>query len=80
MNRKRNLKTTVLLILRRVGWLCKKHNTTAKRIRVSRSVQPDGTTMYYDKPLRALMPNPHSFAAELHVYYELKKLGNPKAK
>ena len=78
MNRKRNLKTTMLLMLRRAGYLCKKPATTPRGIRVSKSIQPDGTVTHYDKPLKEMPLNPNSFASELHVYHEVKKLGNPK--
>lgn len=73
MNRKRNLKTAMLLMLRKAGYLCKKPTTIPRGIRVSKSIQPDGTATYYDKPLKEAPSNPNSFASELHCYHELKK-------
>jgi hypothetical protein len=78
MNRKRNLKTAMLLALRKAGWICKKPGPTPRLIRVSKSILPDGTVAYYDKPLKEMPLNPDSFASELHIYHEVKKLGNPK--
>ena len=80
MNRKRNLKTAMLLMLRKAGYLCKKPTTIPRGIRVSKSIQPDGTVTHHYKPLKEIPLNPDSFASELHVYHELKKLGNPKNK
>lgn len=82
MNLKRkSVKTAALLWLRRAGYLCKKPVSIPKGIRVSKSVQPDGTVTYYDKPLKSIPENPQSFQAELHVYHEVKKLAeNEKLK
>lgn len=74
MKRKRNLKTAMLLMLRKAGYLCKKPAPAPKGIRVSKSIQPDGTITYYDKPLKEMPTNPNSFQSELHVYHEVKKL------
>lgn len=75
MNLKRkSIKTAALIWLRRTGYLCKKPVTTPKGIRVSKSIQPDGTEVYYDKPLKEMPINPQSFEAQLHVYHEVKKL------
>lgn len=78
MNRKRNFKTAMLLMLRKAGYLCKKSAPAPRGIRLSKSIQPDGTTTYYDKPLKEAPINPNSFQSELHVYHEVKKLSNPK--
>lgn len=76
MNRKRNVKTAMLLMLRKVGWLCKKPQPTSKVIRVSRSIQPDGTTTYYNKRPTSIPENPNSFKSELHVWNEIHKNTN----
>lgn len=73
MNRKRNLKTAMLLMLRKAGFLCKKPITIPRGIRVTKSIQPDGTTTYYNKPLKELPFNPDSFSSALHCYHEYKK-------
>ena len=41
MNRKRNFKTAMLLMLRKAGWLCKKPVPTIHRLRVKSTVWPD---------------------------------------
>lgn len=73
MNRKRNFKTAVLLMLRKAGYLCKKPVPAPKGIRVSKSILPDGTITYYNQPLKSVPTNPDSFKSELHVWNEIHK-------
>ena len=61
MTHKRNLRTTLLLQLRRLGWLCKKPVEPTKRLRVARTIWPDERTTSMD--------------AERHVWVEMKKTG-----
>jgi hypothetical protein len=61
MKRKRNLNTWLLLRLRKLGMLCKKPVETTPRIRISRTVYPDG--------------NVTAIEAERHVWAETKKSG-----
>jgi hypothetical protein len=60
MKRKRNLKTKLFLLLRKMGMLCKAPEPYTKRLRVARTVLPDG--------------NPNSLEAEIAVFLESKKL------
>ena len=61
MTHKRNLRTFLLLQLRRLGWLCKKPVEPTKRLRVARTIWPDERTTSMD--------------AERHVWVEMKKTG-----
>jgi hypothetical protein len=61
MTHKRNFRTTLLLQLRRLGWLCKKPVETTKRLRISRTVWPEDRTS--------------SIESERHVWVEMKKSG-----
>jgi hypothetical protein len=59
MTHKRNLRTTMLRQLRKIGWLCKKPTEPTKRLRVAHTIWPDrGTT---------------SMDSERHVWVESKK-------
>jgi hypothetical protein len=61
MKRKRNLNTWFLIHLRKLGMLCKKPAPAPKRIRISRTVYPDG--------------NITPIQAEQHIWAETKKAG-----
>lgn len=63
MNRKRNIETKFLLVLRHLGMLCKKPQVKVdNRIRISHTVYPDGKRF---TPIEA----------ERHVWLENKKSG-----
>ena len=49
MTIKRQLRTRLLKALRRIGCLCKKTTTPKHRIRISKTVFPDGTVEEYYK-------------------------------
>jgi len=70
--KRKSIKTAALIWLRKVGVLCKKP-TTPKGIRLYKSVLPDGTEVFYDKPLKSQPQNPHSLESEVHVYHEMQK-------
>ena len=67
-------KSKFKLLLRRMGLLCNKNTKPKKtRIRVSRSINVDGTVTEYTSPLEKLPENPNSFESELHVWNEIHK-------
>ena len=73
MTNSTKLKIKFLSFLRRHGMLCKKYIKTTNRIRISKTVFPDGEEMIHDKNVKEPPLNPHSFESELHVYNELKR-------
>jgi len=77
--KKNSIKTAIMLRLRKAGYLCKKP-TVIKRIRVSKTVWPDGTETHYTEPLKSQPLNKDSFASEMHVYKEYKKDWDKKIK
>ena len=79
MTIKRQLKTQLLKALRRIGCLCKKTTTPKHRIRISKTVFPDGTVVEHGI-ITKVPNNPNSFESELHVYNELKKSFTEKIK
>ena len=67
-------KSKFKLFLRRIGLLCNKNTKPKKtRIRVSRSINVDGTVTEYTSPLERIPLNPNSFESELHVWKEIHK-------
>ena len=68
----KRLKSKFKLFLRKTGMLCKKPIQTSKRIRVSKTVYPDGEIVEYDK-IEKVPENKHSFESELHVWKEIHK-------
>ena len=48
MKRKRNLKTSFLLILRRIGVLCKKTPQFKPSIRIQHSINPEGDSINHE--------------------------------
>ena len=75
MTRKRNLKTSFLLLLRRFGMLCKAPSQPKKGLRLSKSLMPDGTIIVHDTIVDQLPENKQDLEAQIHVYHELKKIG-----
>ena len=64
MKRKRNLKTKLFLQLRKWGMICRKPQPYIHRLRIAKTVLPDGT--------------PSSIEAEEYVFLQNKKLSMPK--
>jgi hypothetical protein len=79
MTIKRQLRTRLLIALRRIGWICKKTATTKHRIRISKTVFPDGTVEEHGI-ITKVPENTHSFESELHVHTELQKSFTEKLK
>ena len=75
----KQLRTKLLKALRRVGLLCAKTATPKHRIRISKTVFPDGTVEKHGI-ITKVLNNPNSFESELHVYNELKKSFTEKIK
>jgi hypothetical protein len=73
-------KIKFLSFLRRYGMLCKKYIKTTNRIRISKTVFPNGDEIIHDKNVKEPPQNPHSFESELHIYNELKNSFNEKIK
>ena len=59
--------------LRRLGLLCKKPTEPTKRIRISRTINPDGSTTKHDRLTEQPLYEGNTFESELHIYNEIKK-------
>lgn len=72
MTTRKKIKSKLLSLLRDLGFV-KKPYKHRRGIRVSRSVQPDGTVTEYKSPLREIPENKQDLEAAIHVFHEIKK-------
>jgi hypothetical protein len=72
MTFRKRVKAKVKSSLRKMGLLCKKPVEVRKRIRVSKTVLPDGSIMEH-KNITEVPMNPNSFESELHVWREIHR-------
>ena len=79
MTIKRQIRTRLLKALRRIGLLCAKTATPKHRIRISKTVFPDGTVEEHGI-ITKVPENIHSFESELHIHNELQKSFKEKLK
>ena len=70
---KKRLKTKLKIFLRRAGMLCKTQTKTKSRIRVSKTILPNGDEIIHPPYLPQVPANQISFESELHVYHETRK-------
>lgn len=80
MTFKTKTKTQFKLLLRRLGLLCKKPTKITRRLRISHTLNPDGTITVYNSPIFSLPENTYGIESEIHVFLEEKKLANPGCK
>ena len=72
MKFRKKVKAKLQLSLRKMGMLCKKPQPLSKRIRISKTVLPDGKIMEHHNITQVPL-NPNSFESELHVWKEIHK-------
>ena len=72
MTTRKKVKSKLLSLLRDLGFV-KKPYKHRRGIRVSRSVQPDGTITEYKSPLREIPQNKHDLESAIHIFHEIKK-------
>jgi hypothetical protein len=72
MTTRKKVKSKLLSLLRDLGF-SKKPYKHRRGIRVSRSVQPDGTVTEYKSPLREIPENKQDLEAAIHIFHEIKK-------
>ena len=74
---KKKSKNQFKLFLRRLGFLCKKPTKTTRRLRIAKTLNPDGTITEYNLPIFQIPENTYGLESEIHVYLEEKKFANP---
>jgi hypothetical protein len=73
MTIKKKVKSKFKLFLRRLGMLCKKPTESSKRIRISKTINPDGTSTEHGRITEQPLFEGNTFESELHIYNEIKK-------
>jgi hypothetical protein len=73
MTFRKKTKTKFKSFLRRLGLLCKKPSEPSKRIRISQTINPDGSTTKHGKLTEQPLFEGNTFESELHIYNEIKK-------
>lgn len=61
------------LVLRRLGMLCKRPQEQTRRIRISRTINPNGTVTQHGRLTEQPLNDGNTFETELHIYNEIKK-------
>lgn len=73
MTFRKKTKTRFKSFLRRLGLLCKKPSQPSKRIRISRTINPDGSTTHHERLTEQPLFEGNTFESELHIYNEIMK-------
>lgn len=73
MTFRKKTKTRFKSFLRRLGLLCKKPTTPSKRIRISKTINPDGSTTHHERLTEQPLFEGNTFESELHIYNEIMK-------
>jgi hypothetical protein len=72
MTIRKKVKSRFKLFLRRLGMLCKKPTEPSKRVRISKTINPDGTTIEHGRITEQPLYTGNTFESELHIYNEIK--------
>jgi len=80
MTFKTKTKAQFKLLLRRLGLLCKEPTKRTRCLKISHTLNPDGTITIYDQPIFSLPENTYGIESEIHVFLEEKKSVNPGCK
>jgi len=72
MTFRKKTKTKFKSFLRRLGLLCKRPTEPSKRIRISKTLWPDGSTTEHGRINEQPLYTGNTFESELHIYNEIK--------
>jgi len=72
------LKNRLKIKLRKMGMLCKKPSPIPKRIRIYKTVKPDGSEVRHGIITEQPLVEGSTFETELHIWNELKKTKSNK--
>ena len=73
MTFKKKVKSKLKLFLRKIGMLCKKPTGPSKRVRISQTINPDGSVIKHERLDKQPLYEGNTFETELHIYNEIKK-------
>lgn len=66
-------KSKFKLLMRRMGMLCRKPKEKTRRIRISKTLNPDGTITQYSRLTEKPIFEGNTFETELHIWKEIHK-------
>ena len=66
-------KSKFKLLLRRLGMLCKRPQEQTRRIRISKTLNPDGTITNHHRLTEQPISEGNTFETELHIWQEIHK-------
>ena len=69
----KKLKSRFKLSLRRKGLLCKRSKTQTRRIRITKTINPDGSETHHDILTDQPLYIGSTFETELHIWKEIHK-------
>lgn len=67
----KKVKSKFKLMLRRLGMLCKRPQEQTRRIRISKTLNPDGTVTYHHRLTEQPMAE-DTMETRLHIHQEIK--------
>jgi hypothetical protein len=73
MTFKKKITSRFKLMLRHLGMLCKQPREPKTRIRISKTLNPDGTTTVHDRITEQPLNEGNTFETELHIWNEIHK-------
>lgn len=76
----KKLKSRFKLSLRRKGLLCRRSKEKTRRIRISQTINPDGTITKHERLTKQPLHEGNTFETELHIWNEIHKNVKPKNK
>ena len=80
MTLKKKIKSRFKLMLRRLGMLCKRPVETTTRIRISKTINPDGSVTKHHRLMEQPLNEGNTFETELHIWKEIHKPVKQKQK
>ena len=66
-------KSKFKLLLRRLGMLCKRPKDQTRRIRITRTLNPDGSVTHHDRLTEQPLNEANTFQTELHIWNEIHR-------
>jgi hypothetical protein len=73
MTFRKKVKSKFKLFLRSLGMICKKPTEPTKRVRISKTINPDGSVIQHERLTSQPLYEGNTFESELHIYNEIKK-------
>lgn len=73
MTLRKKVQSKFKLVLRRLGLLCKRPKEQTRRIRITKTINPDGSETHHDRLTEQPMFIGSTFETELHIWKEIHR-------